>query len=264
MSRIVAITGASAGIGRATAERLGRAGMPLALLARREERLREIVRDVEAAGGRAIAVAGDVVDERAVQALVDRAIAAYGRLDVMIANAGIGFHGTVDDTPPEIMRRMLDVNFMGTFHAARAAVPVFKRQSSGHLVIVSSIAGQRGIGFMSGYCATKAAQIGFAESLRAELAGTAIHVSLVCPISTVTEFHDAMRRDFGHAVAGLGPKQDADDVAKAIAACLDRPRAEVYPHAMSRGLVILNALAPGFTDRVVQRYARRRTADQRG
>jgi short-subunit dehydrogenase len=159
---------------------------------------------------------------------------------------------------------MLDVNFMGTFHAARAALPAFKRQSGGHLVIVSSIAGQRGIGFMSGYCATKAAQIGFAESLRAELAGTAIHVSLVCPISTLTEFHDAMRRDFGHAVSGLGPKQTADDVAKAIAACLERPRAEVYPHAISRGLVILNALAPGFTDRLAQRYARRRTADKRG
>jgi short-subunit dehydrogenase len=258
MPRVAAITGASAGIGRAIAERLGRAGMPIALLARRQDRLAEVERAIAAQGGRALTVTGDVTREEDVQALVARAAAAFGRLDVMIANAGIGYHGALEETPADVMRRLLDVNFMGTFHAARAALPLFKQQGAGHLVIISSIVGQRGIGFMSGYSATKAAQIGFAESLRAELAGTGVHVSVVCPISTVTEFHDAMRRDFGHAVSGLGPKQTASDVANAVAACLNRPRAEVYPHVMSRGLVILNALAPGFADRIVQKYARRR------
>jgi len=111
---------------------------------------------------------------------------------------------------------------------------------------------------MGGYTATKAAQAGLAESLRAEFAGSPIHVSCVYPISTHTEFIDAMDRDYGHRISGLGPKQTADDVARAIVACVKRPRPEVYPHALSRGLTVLNALAPTLTDRFVRRYGRDR------
>jgi short-subunit dehydrogenase len=112
------------------------------------------------------------------------------------------------------------------------------------------------VGFSSAYSATKAAQVGLAEGLRAELRGTGIHVTLVIPVSTRTEFHEAMRRDFGHAYAGRGPKQDPSVVANAIADCIERPRPEVYPYKLSRALVVLNAIAPGLTDRVVQRYSR--------
>jgi short-subunit dehydrogenase len=126
------------------------------------------------------------------------------------------------------------------------------------LLLTSSIAGRRGIPFMSGYCATKAAQAGFAEALRSEFAGTDIHVSVVYPISTATEYHHAMERDFGQYISGLGPKQSVDDVARAILACLRRPRPEVFPHRTSRALAVLNVLAPGFTDTLVRRYGRRR------
>jgi short-subunit dehydrogenase len=156
------------------------------------------------------------------------------------------------------MRRMMDVNFFGTFLAARAAIPVFRRQNAGHLVIVSSIVGRRGIAQMSAYSATKAAQVGFAESLRAEFAGTGVHVSVVLPVSTESEFREAMTRDYGYTVRGLGPKQPAAAVAGAVVAAIRRPAAEVYPHAASRGLTIVNALAPGLTDRIVRKYARRR------
>jgi short-subunit dehydrogenase len=111
---------------------------------------------------------------------------------------------------------------------------------------------------MSGYSATKAAQVGFAESLRTEFAGTDIHISVVLPVSTETEFRSAMARDYGHTVKGLGPKQSADDVARAVVACIRRPSAEVYPLATSRALTILNAIAPGLTDRFVRKYGRRR------
>ena len=120
----------------------------------------------------------------------------------MICNAGFGYYGTVEETPADVMQRMMDVNFMGTFYGARAALPLFRAQNSGHLIIVSSIVGQRGIAQMSGYSATKAAQVGFAESLRAEFAGTPIHVSVVFPVSTETEFRAAMERDYGHSVTG--------------------------------------------------------------
>ena len=209
--------------------------------------------------GRVAAITGASagIGEACAVALASRG-GAFGRLDIMICNAGIGYHGAIDETTADAMARLVDVNVMGTFHAVKAAMPYFRRQGSGHVVIMSSIAGQRGIGFMSAYSATKAAQIGFAEGLRAELRGTGIEVSVVCPVSTETEFHNAMRRDFGHAVSGLGPRQSADEVARAVVACVERPRAEVYPHAKSRGLVILNALAPRLTDRLVQKYGRRR------
>jgi short-subunit dehydrogenase len=160
------------------------------------------------------------------------------------------------------MQRMMDVNFMGSFYGAAAALPIFRRQQSGHLIFVSSIVGRRGIPSMGGYTATKAAQAGLAESLRAEFHGTPIHVSCVYPVSTPTGFIDAMARDYGHRISGIGPRQTADDVAAAIVACIERPRPEVYPHGVSRGLAILNALAPGFADRFVRKYGRHRLVER--
>lgn len=259
--RVAAITGASSGIGLACAELLAREGAAVVLGARREDRLAAAVERIRGAGGRADSVAIDVVNEDDVQRLVARAESSFGGLDIMICNAGFGFYGTVEQTPPEIMRRMMDVNFFGTFYGARAALPVFRRQGRGHLLIVSSIVGRRGIPLMSGYTATKAAQAGFAESLRSEFATSDIHVSLVVPVSTETEFRSAMRRDYGYSVEGLGPKQPVERVARAILDCLHRPRPEVYPHAKSRALAVLNIVAPGFADRLVQKYGRRRVVD---
>jgi short-subunit dehydrogenase len=176
----------------------------------------------------------------------------------VVLGAGFGYYGTVEETGPATMRRMMEVNFMGTFLGAAAALPVFRAKGRGHLILVSSIVGKRGIPLMSGYTATKAAQAGFAESLRSELAGTSIAVSVVFPVSTDTEFRHAMARDYGQGVSGLGPKQHVDVVASAIVACVRRPRAEVYPHGMSRALGVLNAVAPAFTDRLVRKYARTR------
>lgn len=258
--RVIAITGASAGIGRACAERFAREGAAVALSARRVERLQQIVAALSAQGHRALAVPGDVTREEDAEALVNRAVAEFGRLDVMIANAGAGFHGVLEETPADVARRLMDVNFIGTFLSARAALPVFRRQAAGHLIVISSIVGRRGIAGMTAYGATKAAQIGFAEALRTELTGTNIHVSLVYPISTRTEFHDAMDRDYGHSVNGLGPKQEADDVAGAIERVILSPRPEVYPYGKAKLLAVLSTLAPRFTDRLVQKYGRRRTA----
>jgi short-subunit dehydrogenase len=240
---------------------LAREGVAVVLGARREDRLTAAVTRIRDSGGRAEAVSIDVINESDVQRLVTQAETAFGGLDIMICNAGFGLYGTVEDTPPETMRRMMDVNFFGTFYGARAALPIFRRQGRGHLIIVSSIVGRRGIPLMSGYTATKAAQVGFAESLRSELANSNIHVSLVLPVSTDTEFRTAMKRDYGYTVEGLGPRQPVERVARAIRDCLLRPRPEVYPHAKSRALALLNIVAPGFTDRLVQQYGRRRVID---
>lgn len=262
--RVIAITGASAGIGEACARQFARAGAPVALSARRADRLASVVDAIHASNGRAIAVPGDVTVEADVDALLARAIGTFGRLDVVIANAGAGYHGTIEETPPDVARRLMEVNYMGTFLTARAAVRQFRRQGSGHLVIVSSIVARRGIGGTGAYGATKAAQLGLAESLRAELAGSGIHVTVVFPVSTQTEFHDAMMRDYGHAIGALGPKQGADAVAGAIGRAIVKPRPEVYPYALARALAVVNVIAPGLADRLVRRFARRREAFPEG
>jgi NAD(P)-dependent dehydrogenase (short-subunit alcohol dehydrogenase family) len=238
--------------------RLARDGAKLIICARRSDRLDEAAAEIAAAGGEALPIVADVTDAGTMQQFVDRAVERFGRLDVMICNAGFGIYGAVDEITPDQMRRLVDVNYHGTFNAARAALPVFRRQGAGHLIMVSSIVGRRGVPFMGAYAATKFAQLGLAESLRAELVGTQIHVSVIFPVSTRTEFFDAMIRESGAFTKGKGPRQPVARVADAIARTIERPAAEVYPYPLARGLVVLNAIAPGWCDRLVRRWGRKR------
>jgi len=255
--RVVAITGASAGIGRAVAERLSAEGAAVAVSARRLQLLDELAALVSAQGGRALAVKADVTSEADMQSLVTRTVDAFGRLDVMICNAGIGFHDAFEKTPTDVIHRLVDVNLMGTFYAARAALDVFLRQGTGHIIAVSSIVGRRGMAGSAVYSATKAAQIGFIEALRAEFANTGLRASVVYPIGTETEFHEAIRRDYGYDVRPKGPRQSADDVARAIVECVVSPRAEVYPFPKAWWLSVLSVIAPAKADLVVQRWGRK-------
>lgn len=261
---MAAITGASSGIGAACARAFAAEGLAVALAARRADRLTRVCTDIEAAGGRALPVVADVTRDADMQALVARTVAIFGRLDVMVCNAGIGYHGTLAETDPDVMARVLDVNFMGTFRAARAALPQFERQGRGQLFIVSSIVGRRGTPYYAAYCASKFAQVGLAEALRAELTGTGIQVTVVFPVTTTTEFREAMRRDFGFTTSGRGPEQPAEAVAAAMVRCLRRPRPEVWPYLPARLLVVLNALLPRAADRLVARFGRRRRLSEDG
>jgi short-subunit dehydrogenase len=175
----------------------------------------------------------------------------------MVCNAGIGFHDTFEGTGPDVMRRLVDVNLMGTLYAARAAMPLFRAQGSGHLIAVSSIVGRRGIAGSAVYAATKAAQIGLIEGIRAETFGTNIHASVVYPVSTRTEFRDAIKRDFGQDFSGTGPQQSAGEVARAIIDCIRTPRPEVYPLGNAKWLSVVSVIAPGLADKLVQKYTRR-------
>jgi short-subunit dehydrogenase len=256
MNKVVVITGASAGIGRAAALRLARPGTALVLCARRRHRLEEVAADIHARGGEALAIVADVTSDGDMQALVAAALGRFGCIDVMICNAGFGIYGGIDRITPTQMQRLMDVNYLGTYRAARAALPVFDRQRSGHVIIVSSIVGKRGVPFMGAYAATKFAQVGLAECLRAELLGSGVHVSVVFPVSTETEFFGVMMRESGFATRARGPRQSADDVAEAIARAVERPVPEIYPYPKARALGLLNAVAPGFCDRFVQRWRR--------
>src|SRR6267143_4250484 len=146
--RVVAITGASAGIGRATALRLARDGAALVICARRADRLDAVAAEITAAGGQALPIVADVTHADDMNRLVARSVERFGRLDVMMCNAGFGIAGAIDDIAPDQMQKLMDVNYTGTFLAARAALRVFRRQGRGHIVIVSSIVGKRGVPYM--------------------------------------------------------------------------------------------------------------------
>src|SRR5262245_32797982 len=152
-SRVVAITGASAGIGRATAVRLARDGAALAICARRPDRLAAVAGEIKAAGGTALPIVADVTREDDMREFVGRAVREFGRLDVMLCNAGYGVAGTVDSVTPDQMRMLLEINYLGSYYAARAALPVFRRQERGHVIFVSSIVGKRGVPYMGPYAA---------------------------------------------------------------------------------------------------------------
>jgi NAD(P)-dependent dehydrogenase (short-subunit alcohol dehydrogenase family) len=255
--RVALITGASSGIGAATARALAAEGMSVVLAARRVDRLARVADEIRAAGGRAHPVEADVTSDEDVDRAIEETLVTFGRLDVAICNAGVGFHGAIENTSPEAMARLMDVNFMGTFLVARAAMPHLKARDEARLVVVSSIVGKRGIGWGGAYSATKFAQVGLVEALRTELADTGVRVSVVLPISTATEFREAMAREQGFAVSGHGPRQPVDRVAAAIVRTVKRPRPEVYPYGPSKAIAVLNAIAPGVADRVIRRFGRK-------
>ncbi|MGH7361472.1 MAG: SDR family oxidoreductase [Candidatus Methylomirabilales bacterium] len=255
--KVAVITGASAGIGKATAEALARAGSRVVLGARRHDRLEQVAEEIRASGGEALPVVTDVAELSQVEALVSRAVASYGRLDLLVANAGIGYFARVEETPLEVVERLWRVNVLGTLYAIRAALPVMRRQGAGHLIVVSSIAGKRGSPGSGLYAATKFAQVGLCEALRVELAGSGIAVSVICPVGTSTEFFEAAAALGGLRVEPMGPVQTAERVAGAIVRCARRPRPEVLVYPPARLLVILNALAPRLADSLLLRFRRR-------
>ena len=133
--RVIAITGASAGIGRATALRLAADGASVAICARRADRLETVAAEIAAGGGQALPIAADVTRAEDMDAFAARTVERFGRLDVMMCNAGFGIAGAIDDIAPDQMRKLMDINYHGTYHAARAALPYFRRQRTGHIKI---------------------------------------------------------------------------------------------------------------------------------
>jgi NAD(P)-dependent dehydrogenase (short-subunit alcohol dehydrogenase family) len=255
---VVAITGASAGIGRETALAFAREGARVSVGARRTERLEALAEAIRAGGSEVLVMPLDVADEKQVRRFVEATVERFGRLDVLVNNAGYGVRGRVEETPAADYERLMRVNFLGTVYACQAALPILRRQGHGLIVNVSSIVGHRSMAGGAAYAATKAAQISLTESLRVELRGTGVHASSIHPIGTATEFVEvAERESHGRKGGPVGPQQTAFQVARAIVACARRPRPEVYPHALSRAVVWLNALAPGASDWLCARAARK-------
>jgi short-subunit dehydrogenase len=179
--KVVLITGASSGIGQTLAVELGGRGAKLGLLARRADVLESIAGEVEKAGGRALALPADVRDPAAVRSMADRLRAEFGPIDVLIANAGVGATTHANELRAEEVAEVININLLGAVNSVVAVVSEMVAQGRGQLVAISSLAAYRGLPKSSAYCASKAALSAFFESLRLDLHGTGVDVTIIHP-----------------------------------------------------------------------------------
>lgn len=255
--RVAIITGASSGIGREAALALAREGAHTVLAARREEKLREVADAIRAIGGDALIVRTDVGSQSQVEHLVEASIRRFGRIDILVNNAGYGLFATVEDTTADDVRRIFDVNFLGAFYAIKTVLPIMRQQGRGHIINVSSVVGKRALPYSGAYCATKSALISLSESLRVELAGTGIDVSVVCPADTASEFFDVAETKYERRVRPTGPVQSAAQVAQTIVKIARHPKSEVMTFKPARLLAVANALSPGLVDWAIGKIMQR-------
>lgn len=253
----VVLTGASRGIGRATARALADRGAKVGLIARPSDDLTTLAGELDGAE----ALPADVAEREQVDGAVSGFAEAHGGLDVAIANAGIAHYAPFTDLDPERAERMVQVNVIGTLNLVRSALPHLTRAGEGHLVIVSSGAGLRAFPWAATYGATKAAQRAFAEALRHELDGTGVSVTTVYPGEVKTALHDH-ERDRMPDWYGSEGAIPATDVAERIAGAIERDRREVHVPGKVR-LLGLNGLAPGLVDRLLARIRGRSAAPRR-
>jgi hypothetical protein len=253
----VLVTGASAGIGCETALEFARRGANVAIVARREDRLRALAERIRRIGVEAHVIVADVGQSADVSRMVDATIERFGRIDVLVNNAGFGFSGTLEETDEAMMRELMDVNYFGAFNATRAVLPHMRARRSGHIVNVASVVGKFAFPYHGAYSATKFAMIGMTDSLRGELHGSGVTATVVLPGSTRTEFFDAQRTKDGHVSAPTGPQQDADVVARAIVRSAERPTPEVNMVRMFRVAYGLHGFFPALRDIAGKEFYRR-------
>jgi clavulanate-9-aldehyde reducatase len=225
-SQVVAVTGASSGIGEATALACARAGAAVALAARRADRIEVLAERIVAAGGRAIAVPTDVGEETQARAFVERAHSELGRLDVLVNNAGVMLLGPIENAPTEEWRRMIHANVFGVLYCTHAALPLMHAQGSGHVVNVSSVAGRVARQGSGVYNLTKFGVGAFSESLRQEGVAMGVRVTLIEPGAVATELPGHNRPEvleqMAKRFAGVTPLS-ADDIAGAVLYAIGQP-----------------------------------------
>jgi len=247
--RVVVVTGASSGIGRATALAFGAAGARLAVVARRRPLLEEVA---ALAGSECLVVPADVTDREAVRDAFAKIRARFGRVDIVVNNAGVLVPGAVETIDEAALDAMLRVNLFGALWVMQESVPLLRAQRSGSIVNVASLAGRRGMPELGGYCATKFALVGITESLRSELHGESVHVGLVLPGIVETPMvesvsHDQEFLDLWPTSLNMPPSW----VVWAIFACVRFGLLEVSVPPGSATIEKLAALAPGVADGIL-------------
>jgi NADP-dependent 3-hydroxy acid dehydrogenase YdfG len=224
--KVAIITGASAGIGKASALALAAEGAHIILTARRVERLEELVTEIKKLGSNASVVAGDAREESTAKAVVEAALAVTGKIDILLNNAGMGIYKNLVDTSIEDYDTMMNTNFRSGFLFTRYVVPEMIKQKSGTILMLSSMAGVYGFAGEAVYCATKFAQVGFAQALDRELRLQGIKVGVICPGGVKTEFAIGTGRT--QECVDQSGMLEAEDVAGAVLlACTQSPGSRI-------------------------------------
>jgi len=258
--RIAVITGASSGIGAALAELLAAEGVHVVLGARRRERLEEVAERARSRGVTALAIECDVTRRDQAESLIHAAVDRVGGLDILVNNAGRGHLADVENTTDEVIEHMFALNVYALWYTCRPALAYMRKQKSGHIINMSSMAGKIGFPFNSAYVAAKHACTVFTQALRLELAGSGINASVVYPAGVRTDWAQMTEggamlplfKESGPIIKQIAAEQGAelppiegivpaDRVARAVVECLKRPVAEVYVHEGSHAFVLLSA-----------------------
>ncbi len=252
--KVAIVTGASSGIGEATARTLARRGAVVLLAARAEDKIRLLAREIFAAGGQALAVKTDVTNEASVRAMVERAVGQFGSVDILVNNAGLGLSGRVEELRADDLRYIFEVNLLGPLHCVQAALPHMRR--GGRIINVSSVVGKRAIPKVGGYCATKSALDALSDALRVEVVERGITVTSIYPGTTRTAFRDNSRRtkdeERGWRPRGVTPER----VAGKISYAAGKGGRDVYVTIPDRVFVSAATLAPGLFDRLLRSWAK--------
>jgi NAD(P)-dependent dehydrogenase (short-subunit alcohol dehydrogenase family) len=252
---VVVVTGASSGIGRATGLAFAQRGARVVLAARRAAALEDLARECQAAGGQALPVPTDVTDEGAVAELARRAVERFGRIDIWVNNAGVYLLGSLEATPPEAFRRVLETNFFGYVHGARAVLPRFRDQGHGVLINNASVYSHVGAPWLTAYVSSKFAVRGFSEALRQELADLPdVHVCTVSPSPIDSPIFASAANYSGRAVKAPPPTYPPEQVASAILASALDPKRERMVGGAGRLVTVAEAVAPRRFEQVNRRY----------
>ena len=237
-NKVALITGASAGIGQACARELAGEGAKLVLTARRKDRLEQLGKEAKQLGSEAVFVVGDARQEETAHQAVQLAVDTFGRIDILLNNAGMGNYKNLVDTSADEYDEMMDSNVRTTFLFTRHVVPVMIRQREGLILMISSMAGVYGFAGEATYCATKFAQVGFAQGLDKELRPHGIKVGAICPGGVKTEF--AIGKGRTEASVKASEMLEAKDVAQAVLFACTQPSGsriiQIQMRTMAEGL----------------------------
>ena len=245
----VVITGATSGIGRETALAFARAGARVVVAGRRQERLDELVAEVEGRRGEALAVQTDVAEQTQVERLIERAVERFGAVDTLVNNAGVGIAAPFEQQSIEDFRRVMEVNFWGAVYGCKAVVPLLRQRPYGGVIInVSSILGKRGVPFETAYCASKFALAGFSEALRTEVMSAGIDVSTIFPGAVESELWESSANQTGAQMPAMMPMFPARELARIIVQDARFPQPEIVMSLDAQAINFLNTLAPGMMD----------------